>query len=75
MKDNPKCKKNHLEAISDLIWGVEFPLMGVCQKMHRDGIYIEPSMAEMLNRKYLPIADAELKKLQGMVQEILDNPK
>ena len=75
MKDNPKCQKNNLEAISDLIWGVEFPLMGVCQKMHRDGIYIEPSMAEMLNRKYIPVLNAELAKLHGMVQDILDNPK
>lgn len=75
LKDNPKCKNNHLEAIADLVWGVEFPLMGVCQKMHRDGVYIEPSMAEMLNRKYIPISNAELVKLHGMVQEILDNPK
>lgn len=75
LKDNPKCKNNHLEAIADLVWGVEFPLMGVCQKMHRDGVYIEPSMAEMLNRKYIPISNAELAKLHGMVQEILDNPK
>lgn len=75
LKDNPKCKNNHLEAIADLVWGVEFPLMGVCQKMHRDGVYIEPSMAEMLNRKYIPISNAELAKLHSMVQEILDNPK
>lgn len=75
LKDNPKCKNNHLEAIADLVWGVEFPLMGVCQKMHRDGVYIEPSMAEMLNRKYIPISNSELAKLHGMVQEILDNPK
>lgn len=75
MKDHPKCKKNKLEAIADLVWGVEFPLIGVCQKMHRQGIYLEKSVADMLNRKYVPVAEQELAKLRGMVQVILDDPK
>lgn len=75
MADNPKCKKNSLEAISELIWNVEFPLMSVCQKMHRAGVYIEPSMAETLNRKYNAISKKEAAKLHEMIQEVLDNPK
>ena len=27
LKDHPKCKKSHLEAIADFIWNVEFSLM------------------------------------------------
>ena len=75
MKNNPKCIKNHLEGIADVVWGVEFPLISVCQKMHRYGVYLEKSIAEQLQRKYYPVADAELHKLQDMIQELLDDPK
>ena len=75
LKDNPKCQKHKLEHIADLIWGVEFPLMKVVQKMHRTGIYLEKPVANMLHDKYIPMYESELKKLQGMVQDIMDNPK
>lgn len=75
IKDNKKCKNSGLEAISDLVWGVEFPLMAVCQKMHRYGVYVDKSVADMLHKKYIPMQQAELSKLQSMVQEVLDNPK
>lgn len=74
-KDNIKCQKNHLEAISDLVWGVEFPMIKVCQRMHRRGIYLEQSVATMLKEKYLPQCEAEHKKLRQMIQELMDNPK
>ena len=74
-KNNPKCKKHHFEAIADLVWGVEFPMIAVCQRMHRRGIYLEQSAAEMLKRKYLPQCDEEHRKLRQMVQELMDDPK
>lgn len=74
-KDNPKCKKNHLEAVADLVWGVEFPMIAICQRMHRRGIYLEQSAADMLKGKYLPQCDEEHRKLRQMVQELIDDPK
>lgn len=74
-KDHPKCKKHNFEAIADLVWGVEFPMIAVCQRMHRRGIYLEQSVGEMLKRKYLPQCDEEHKKLRQMVQELIDDPK
>lgn len=75
LKDNPKCINNKLEGIADLIWGVEIPLISICQKMHRHGVYLEKSIAAQLQRKYYPIAESELAKLHGMIQEIMDDPK
>ena len=51
-KDNIKCKKHHFEAIADLFWGVEIPMIGVCQMMHRTGVYLEQPVASMLRKKY-----------------------
>lgn len=75
MKNHDKCKKRKLESIADLIWGVEFPLIGICQMMHRRGIYLEQSVADMLKRKYIPESEKEHNKLREMVQELIDDPK
>ena len=74
-KNNPKCQKKHLEALSDLIWNVEFPLIRVCQMMHRRGIYLESSVAEMLREKYHNVLKAEQQKLKTMLTEVLNDPK
>lgn len=73
-KTHPKCIKNNLQQISDLVWNVEFPLVGVCQKLHRTGIYLEQTVANHLNNKYEPQYARELSKLHAMVQDISDNP-
>ena len=73
--DSPKCKKNHLEDIANIVWNIEFPLIKVCQMMHRRGVYLEPSIADRLNVKYDRVYDEELTKLQKMVQEVIDDPK
>ena len=73
-KDNPQCKKRNLEAISDLIFGLEIPMIGVCQHLHRRGIYIEQTAAKQLQKKYTPLSDQAFEKLAEMVQEILDDP-
>jgi DNA polymerase I-like protein with 3'-5' exonuclease and polymerase domains len=74
-KDNPKCKKYKFEAISDLVFSIETPLIKVCQMMHRRGVYLEQSVADMLQKKYNNILKDEAKKLQATLQEIMDDPK
>lgn len=74
-KDNPKCIKNNLQQVADLIWNIEFPLVTVCQELHRVGVYLEKSVADKINKRYGPIYVEELAKLHGMVQEVSDNPK
>lgn len=74
-KDHAKCKKHHFESISDLVWKVEFPMIAVCQRMHRRGIYLEQSAAEMLKEKYLPMCDDEHRKLRQMVRDLMDDPR
>lgn len=73
LKNNQKCIQNHFEAVADIIWGVEFPLVQVCQKMHRTGIYFDDSIADILKSRYHHRYDDEVSLLQQMVQEILDN--
>lgn len=73
MKDHPKCIKNHLEAISDLIWQVEIPLIKVCQMLHRRGVYIDQNVVKVLQRRYHEQYDKEISKLQQLVQDVIDN--
>lgn len=73
LKDHPKCKKNHLERISDLIWGLEFPLIKVCHMLHRRGVYIDTGVVATLQKRYHAAYDAEVVKLQALVQQVIDN--
>ena len=70
-KDHPKCKKAHLEAIADLVWQVEFPLIKVCQEMHRGGIYVDKETASVLQERYSGIMADERAKLAKMVDELI----
>lgn len=72
-KDHPKCKKNRLEGIADLIWNVEFPLIKICQQMHRTGLYLDKKVCKTLQDRYHSAYDAELKKLQDIVQDLIEN--
>ena len=72
-KDNPKCQKNHLERIADLVWNVEFPLIKVCHVMHRTGMYLDNETAKVLIKRYNDRLDKNMAELQKMVQEVLDN--
>ena len=74
-KDNPKCMKNNLQQVADLVWNVEFRLVEICQNLHRCGVYLEKPVADQIGRRYGPLRDDELTKLQNMVQEVADNPK
>ena len=72
-KDNPKCQKNHLERIADLIWNVEFPLIKVCHVMHRTGMYLDNETAKVLMARYQGRLDEAMAKLRDMVQEVINN--
>lgn len=71
-KSHPKCQKAHLERIADLVWNVEFPLMSVCQKLGRTGIYIDKTVARDIQKRYNDNLQKELKILQDMVQKIIN---
>lgn len=73
IKSHPKCQRAHLEAISDIIWGLEFPMIKVCQKMHRTGVYIDTDVATTLQTRYKRMYEAELSKLRSMVQDLINN--
>lgn len=70
-KSHPKCKKHHLEAISDLLWNVEIPLIKVCQTMHRTGIYLDKEVAASLVTKYDKKISEERKILAQLVDDVL----
>ena len=73
LKDNPKCQKNHLERIADLVWNLEFPLVKICQMMHRDGMAVDLEIMEIISKRYHEKYHEELAKLRVKVQEVLDN--
>lgn len=70
-KEHPKCQKHHLEAIADLVWNVELPLIKVCQNMHRTGIYLDKDVAKVLQQRYNDRLAEEVKQLQAMIDEII----
>lgn len=72
-ESHPKCQKANLQAISRLIWDLEMPMVKVCQNMHRTGMYIDKNVANALKKRYRNEYNKEMKKLQDMVQEIIDN--
>lgn len=71
-KGNPKCQKMHLEHIADLIWNVEFPLIPVCQNMHRNGMYLDSYTGDVLIERYTKERDSQMEKLRDMVQDVID---
>lgn len=71
-KSHPKCKKAHLEAIADLVWDVELPLIKVCQNMHRTGVYLDKNVSEALIKRYGNKYDDAMEELSSMVQEIIE---
>lgn len=68
---NPKCQKSHLEKIASLVWDVEFPLIKICQNMHRTGIYLDQNVANTLRARYQKRLKSEQEKLAGMIDEII----
>lgn len=72
-KQNPLCKKHKLERIADLYWKLEIPMVGICQRLHRDGMYIDNDTCEALKQRYNNVLHEETHKLQEMVQNVLDS--
>lgn len=71
-KDHPKCKKNHLEAIADLVWNVEIPMIKVCQNMHRTGIYLDKDIAPVLVNRYNKEITHQKEILAKMIDDVLE---
>lgn len=71
-KDHPKCQKNHLEKIADLIWNLEFPMVGVCAQLHRRGVYLDDSITLSLHKRYDDRLKEDQAKLSAAVQELID---
>ena len=70
-KSHPKCQKNHLEKIADLIWNIEFPMVKVCALMHREGVYYDMGIRNVLKSRYDTQYVKENSKLCTMVQDII----
>ena len=71
-KNSLKCQKNHLERISDLTYGIEMPLIEVCQNMHRTGVYIDKDVASVVQQRYREQDIEERKKLSQMVDQVME---
>lgn len=72
-KSHPKCQRQHLEHIADIVWNLEFPLIKVCQNMHRWGMYVDPYVASKLKIRYSSQYDAEMQKLKDIVKHLLES--
>lgn len=71
-KSHPKCQKNHLEKIADLVWNIEFPMIRVCALMHRVGVYFDMDVRNTLKSRYDGKYQVENDKLADMIQGIID---
>lgn len=71
-KTHPKCIKNHLQGIADVVWGIEFPMIRACAELHRTGIYLDKDVAKLISKRYNTLYDDELSKMQDMVQKLID---
>lgn len=72
-KTHPKCQKNHLEKIADLVWNIEIPMIKVCAMLHRVGVYLDKDISRVLHIRYTDKLNVETSKLSEMVQAIIDN--
>ena len=70
-KSHPKCQKNHLQRIADLVWNIEMPMIRVCALMHRYGVYFDPDTSRVLKPRYHKKYDKEFDALAAMVDEIM----
>ncbi len=70
-KSNDKCRRANLQAIADLVWNVEFPLVRTCQMMHRNGIYVDKEVASKLHDRYKKKEEEERQKLCDMIDELI----
>ena len=71
-KTDEKCKKHHLEKIADLIWHLEFPIVKVCARLHRRGIYLDDSIAIALHDRYTDQLHKDEQILAEEVQKLID---
>lgn len=71
-KSHPKCQKNHLEKIADLIWNIEIPMIEVCALMHRTGVYFDKGIRDILKVKYDKKYQTEMNKLSELIQDIIN---
>lgn len=71
--DHPKCKKAHLEAVAELVWNVEMPMVKVCQNMNRTGIYLDKDTASVLVDRYKSQEENEKRKLSEMIDDMIAN--
>lgn len=71
-KTHEKCKHHHLEKIADLVWNIEFPLVGICALLHRRGVYLDDSIAATLHERYSGHLQNDKNALANCVQELID---
>ncbi len=71
-KNSKACQKNHLERISDIVYGIEMPLIDVCQNMHRIGVYLDKDIAAVVQKRYHDLDVKERKKLSEMVDQVME---
>lgn len=69
------CEQKHLQAVSKLIWQIEFPMIKECFNLWKAGLYFDNTCNRKLLTKYQPLVDKELEATKQMVKEILEaNP-
>ncbi len=71
-KTHQKCKELHLERIADLVWNVEFPLIRICAELHREGMFLDNSIASTLHDRYYTKQLKDEEKLAALIQELID---
>lgn len=69
---HPKCIKNHLEHIANVVWSIEFPMIKACAELHRTGMYLDKDVAKLIRVRYNKMYEAELAKMQDMVQKLIN---
>ena len=69
--DKSVCSDRYMPRISELISQVEFPLVNVCQTLHRTGIYFDSTISKILVERYhKQLVDAEA-KLRCLIDELV----
>lgn len=71
-KTHPKCQKNKLEKIADLVWNIEMPMIKVCAMLHRTGVYLDKDVAKVLHDRYTDKKGEAVAKLGDLVQQLIN---
>lgn len=69
---HPKCQKANLQAIANVIWNLEMPMVRICHQLWRRGVHFDNYTAERLKARYHKMDEDARKALAVEVDKVME---